>query len=99
MRTTIPTSFVLANRKWTVEVVDLIDNDPDVLGTCSLDEALITLKARADRSLLEDTFFHEFIHAVRGTLGHKDNKKNHAEVDAIGSMFHQFLQTKKGRLL
>ena len=96
----IPVSFKLANRTWTVELVAEIDGSKeDTLGCCELHTATVSILNSLTKEQMEDVFFHEFIHAMKGTLGWVDDEENHGECDALGSLIHQMLQTKKGKLV
>lgn len=90
----IPKEFYLAGRKWRVVEVELTDDH----GQCDTNSRIIRLNSEDDRETQEDTFCHELIHALKFTLGWKDNRKNHHECDSLGGLLLQFLKTKKGQL-
>lgn len=94
----IPKTFQLGGRKWKVVILDLLDDDPSVLGLTSPDDATIALRAGMDRDLTHHTFYHELEHAFRATLGLPDGRKQHGEVDARGGMLLQYLNSKRGRI-
>jgi hypothetical protein len=93
----IPTTFHLGGRKWKVKIEDILDDDKDCLGLTDSDEAVIYLKAGMGPELTNHTFYHELEHAFRATLGLKDGKKEHGEVDARGGILLQYLSSKRGR--
>jgi len=92
----IPEEFYLAGRRWKVIIADL---NGEEMGLCDTNTCTIKLDSENEDEEMEDTFFHELIHAVKYTLGWKDNKKNHHECDSLGGIIMQFTNTKKGQLL
>jgi len=102
----IPTTLRLAGVEWTVEIVDQArmkevceDYKAEVLGACTIHDSSIYVIEGLSKDMTYLTFLHELLHAIRATLGYEDNDDNHDEIDGYSSMFHQFLQTKKGRLI
>jgi hypothetical protein len=94
----IPTSFELGGREWRVEVVPLVDNEPDTYGDCDGAECVIRLKAGMSPDLMYHTFLHEYVHAVCFTLGWEKLNADEGKVDALANVFFQYLKTKKGKL-
>lgn len=59
----IPVKTVKINgRKWSVELVDRVDCEEDCLGLCDAGQRKIFLKS-GSLGTLQDTLFHEMIHA------------------------------------
>jgi hypothetical protein len=94
----IPMTFHLGGRKWKVKIEPLLEDDKDTLGLTDSDEAIIYLKEGMSPELMNHTFYHELEHAFRATLGLKDGRKEHGEVDARGGMLLQYLSSKRGRV-
>ena len=75
------------------------DFTASVLGACTIHDSSIYILEGLSKQVTEITFYHELLHAIRATLGYEDNDDNHDEIDGYSSMLHQYLQTKKGKLL
>ena len=64
----IPAKTVKLNgRKWSIEVVDHIDCDIDCIGLCDPGQRKIYIK-KGELGTLQDTLFHEMIHAACPSL-------------------------------
>ena len=94
----IPSKFSLGGRTWTVEFVDLIDDDVNVLGSTDSDQCLIQLKAGLVGELADHTFYHELVHAMFFTMGWSSANKSEGKVDALGNLLYQYLRSKRGSL-
>lgn len=93
----IPTTFRLGGRKWTVVMQPLVLNSSKILGATDSDDCIIYLKQGLQPGTLYHTFFHELEHAIRATLGLED--EDEGQVDARGGILYQFLDTKRGNIL
>ena len=84
----VPKGFSLAGCDWTVKIVE----DISEYGTCDYATQTIRLRAGMNKSLTEQTFAHELVHAIMFSMGHT----NHDEifVDAFGALLHQYEKTK-----
>jgi len=106
---TIPNSFELLNRSWTVHwLVD--DHEQSLLakmeeataqtrlwGYCDLENARIYIRQSPSKEHNTHTFLHELGHAIFNALGwNEDNEEG--MVEALGGAFHQFLSTRAGKL-
>jgi len=86
----VPATFWLAGTQWKVErVAHLAD-----LGCCLRDEATIRIRAGLPHQVDESTFCHELMHAIKFTMGLDAEKHDEQEVDAMGSLLHQFMLTR-----
>ena len=84
----MPVSFTLTGFDWTVKTVE----DLSECGNCDYNIQTIRLRAGMNKSLTEQTFAHELVHAIMFSMGHT----NHDEifVDAFGALLHQYERTK-----
>ena len=83
----IPTTFQLAGIWWKVELVDMEDQ-----GMCLFEQATIQIRKSLEIQVQHAAFYHELLHAIKYTLGHKF-PHNEQEVDSMGHMLHQFMIT------
>lgn len=96
MRTTIPTTFRVANRKWTVVFDPDLDEGCD--GETRYEKAEVALRPGLDKTYTEHTFLHELVHVMFGALGWEDDNADEGAVDSLAGLIHQFLQTKSGNI-
>ena len=98
----VPKKFKLGGRTWEVLIVPAKDlpseEDEIVLGACREVDCQIMLLDSLTPAQLQDVFYHEFTHAVMHTLGWDSINNNESKVDLLGTMFHQFLDTKRGNI-
>jgi len=92
----IPTSFKLGGRDWTVCVVPTVDNDVKVLGMTDSDDAIIYVREGLKTDLFRHTFYHELCHAICFSLGWSKLNGDEDKIDALASCLLQFLKTKRG---
>lgn len=98
-RVAIPSTFELAGRDWTVElvsasVINKLGGQQGILGLCIQHEAKILLRKSLKRQEMEHVFTHELSHAIAGTLGWEDLNNDEGKIDALGGMVHQYLKTQ-----
>lgn len=93
---TVPNSFKLGGRTWSVELVDMIDDDSTLLGDCDGSDAVIRLKSGLKAETFQHTFYHELCHAICFTLGWGKLNEDEERVDALASALFQYLKTKRG---
>lgn len=89
-RTLVPDTFQLAGTVWTVKREANLDG---AIGECHRDKAVILLRTGLSQQIEESTFCHELIHAIKYTMGHTGDKHDEVEVDAMGGLLHQFLNS------
>jgi hypothetical protein len=85
----IPKSFNLVGGTWKVKLVeDMVD-----LGRCDPAVFTIFLKKGMNPVYMEQTFYHELVHAVLFSMG----KTEHSEefVDSFGALLHQFTRSQR----
>lgn len=96
----IPKSFTLVNRRW--QVFDVTDNDMasdwDRHGDCDAAKAVIRIKLDNEENA-EHTFLHELMHALFNMSTKPELSDNEELVDSMAAGLHQYLQTKKGKLI
>lgn len=102
---TLPTSFVLVNRKWKVKFVSerqlmqITGENKKIWGCCSELDATIYLNdelRQHDPELLYHTFEHELIHAQLMAHGIVDHDE--CFVDGMAGIRRQYLKTMRGNL-
>ena len=94
----IPKNFMLHGQKWTVSFDDGLAQREDSVGLCLMRENRILLQSdtkdyRRPKSQIEQTFFHELLHAAFDQLGEKGLRDNEALVDTLASLVHQAITT------
>ena len=94
----IPSSFKLAGRTWTVEFVDCIDRKKKILGQTDSDTCVIQIRKDLHGEVKEHTFYHELCHAFCFTLGLDALNDDEGKIDALASVLYQYLKTKRGSL-
>jgi len=92
----IPKQFYLTGRLWKVKLVPLGD---ELHGDCHNGTRTIRINSDNDTATQIDTYYHELIHAIKFSLGWKDEEENHSDCDALGGLLLQYMKTKKGRLV
>lgn len=80
----IPASIKIGGHKFTVELVDYIDDD-DSAGECDVYINTIRIKKSLNQSQKEETLIHEVIHAM-------DMHMTEAQVDRLGFNLYQVLK-------
>lgn len=99
----IPTEFKLFGQTYTVKHDEkaLVNESNAGMAEFRSNEILI-LPAKNHygycRQQREQVFCHELIHCMFAALNIPDLRDNEELVDNLGSLFHQFLETKEGAL-
>lgn len=86
----IPTEFQLGGFTWKVKTVKRLK---DKYGDCSLGKQVIRLRDGMPAQLMEQTFVHELVHAIKYTMGESDHDEVHT--DAFAALLHQYMKTAK----
>lgn len=92
--------FTLGAVEWTVEINDNKLNDSEAYGLSVYDESKIYIQEKTlnrDRTELavEQTLYHEVIHAILNTLGENELSENEHFVKKFSVLLHQFEKTKE----
>lgn len=95
----IPSEFELFGTTWKVRFIDEPLNYDD-LGICEESQGAIYLHVRHSHKeippdRLEETFYHELVHAIFHSGAYEELTKNEQLVQFIGACFHQFMKSKK----
>jgi hypothetical protein len=96
----IPESFTIFGSKWKVICDAEYLDDGDALGHCALRRNVITImppensrkQSRCDR---EHSFCHELVHVLLEGAGVSAIEP---QVDVMGGLLHQFMETKRGEV-
>lgn len=96
----IPKQFILGGRTYKVRRNDKLDYEHNWNGEHDTYRQEINLAYKlggvdANVESIEQTFYHELVHAILYTLGEKDLNQNEKFVDMFGTMLHQFMKTRK----
>tara|TARA_R110000787_G_scaffold49859_4_gene119275 strand:- start:16949 stop:17245 length:297 start_codon:yes stop_codon:yes gene_type:complete len=91
--------FTLGSSKWSVTVVDSI-NKRETLGICchpqtSIDIAMNYSGGVCSSESMEQTLYHEVVHAILLTMGEYELSDNEQFVQQFSVLMQQFEQTKK----
>lgn len=66
-RHSIPVKARINGRKWSIDVVDSLEDDPSSVGLCDTSNRKILL-VDGELCKLQDTLFHELVHAACPSL-------------------------------
>lgn len=101
----IPKSFRLLGATFTVSFDDNLVEREGLLGRICYNKHEIVLqnpKARGVKDIsktsVEQTLFHEIIHAALGAAGREGLNEDEAFVDLLGQLLHQVMTTMKGEV-
>ena len=96
----IPGSFKLINREYkVVELPKSLAEDLRRHGDICRDDAVIRVEMVDNMDMRESTFYHELVHALLESSSKPRLSKKEAFVDSLAAVLHQYMQTKKGKLL
>lgn len=93
-------SFVLGAVDWSVEINNNRLDDREAYGTCHFGESKILIadeyqgKKRGSSSM-DQTLYHEVIHAILFTMGKTELMYDEEFVQQLSTFIHQFEKTKK----
>ena len=92
--------FKLGAVKWTVEVDNKRGDDREAYGSTYNDESKIilqekTLGYKRTKEAIEQTLYHEVVHAILDTMGEHELSSNEKFVQQFSLLLHQFEKTKK----
>lgn len=93
------TGFTLGGVCWIVEVNNERLDDKECYGLCVYDERKIYMQDKSMGKLLindavEETLYHEVIHAILDTLGERELSSNEEFVKKFATLLYQFEKTK-----
>lgn len=94
----IPSRFIVGGATVDVVVKDRIEDDK--LGSCSLPEGRIELantyygRKQSEESML-NTFYHEMVHSILGTMGKDDLNDDESFVCTFASFLTECMTTMK----
>lgn len=96
----IPKSFELGGHKWSIKLDNNIDYESAAAGNCDYWNQTIKLadsisNKKINEEQLENTFYHELVHAILMTMDERDLNKNEKFVEQFSVFLHQFMKTKK----
>lgn len=92
-------SFKLGAVNWKVKIDNKRLEDLDALGYCEYEKKLISLPdkykgATISADAMEQTLYHEVVHAILDTMHQYDLSKNEEFVQTFSMFLHQFEKTK-----
>lgn len=73
----MPDKLLILGQEWSVIFIDLIDNDPNVLGLCDPGLRTIFLKMDQNRESAVQTLWHEVFHAYNFSIPLAMKDKHH----------------------
>lgn len=97
-----PKRFKLANRTWRVKLVTFAqlsrklarEGIEPASGVTDPNNATIWIAKDLDPGLVEHTFYHELVHALKYARGEVDHDE--VEVDGLGALLHQYIISRRG---
>ena len=97
---TYPKAFKLAGHTIAVKLDKDLMTIEDSYGNYSERTSTINLVAPGaiSKSKIEQTFFHELVHAILDELGELDLSKNERFVDSFSTLLHQAISSGEGKL-
>ena len=87
--------FQLGAVNWEVKVDNDRLDDLNLIGLCETSKSLISLHDGINSELMEQTFYHELVHAILNSLSRQDLSNDEVLVQGIAVLLHQFESTKK----
>jgi len=88
--------FTLGGIKWTVKEDRSRLDDLKLLGLCEFPKSLISIYDKwIDKSLVDQTIYHEVVHAILESMGEDALSGNDKFVQNFALLLHQFETTKK----
>lgn len=96
----IPRQFTLGGKTYKVGRNDKLDYEHNWSGEHDAYRQEVNLAYKlggveSNIESIEQSFYHELVHAILHSLGEKDLNSNEKFVDMFGTMLHQFMKTKK----
>lgn len=96
----IPKKFKLGAVEWKVSIEDTELSNDGSLGTSSLADTEITIAKNykgknLNPQLVEQTLYHEVVHAILNTMDKHDLSKDEVFVQGFSLLLHQFEKTKE----
>lgn len=88
--------FVLGGVNWSIKVDNDRLDDLGLLGLCEHSKSLITIHdGIKSNDLIEETLYHEVIHAILDSIGEHELSKNEEFVQKFALLLYQFEKTKE----
>lgn len=88
--------FTLGGIKWTIKADEAKLDELNLLGLCEFPKSLISIYANGiDKSLIDQTVYHEVVHAILESMGENELSSNDKFVQNFALLLHQFEITKK----
>ena len=90
----IPKSFMLHGHKFTVEFMDDLNDEHQLIGSINHSSTTIKLQRsckgyKMEQSKIEDTFIHEMVHAMMVQIGRNDLNNDEVFITQFSSLLHQ----------
>lgn len=87
--------FNLGAIRWVVKEDNARLEDLKLLGLCEFPKSLISIYSdKIDDDLIQQTIYHEVIHAILDTMGESELSENDKFVQGFAILLHQFEKTK-----
>lgn len=88
--------FTLGAINWTVKVDNIKLDKLNLLGLCEFPKSKISIYNKGiDENLVEQTVYHEVVHAILESMGENKLSANDKFVQGFALLLHQFEITKK----
>lgn len=95
-----PSKFTLFGHEWNVSYNPHLARKEGLIGKCDYENKHIELQPDCDEydiseSVVEQTFYHELVHAILDELSLPELRSDERIVDNISQLLYQFETTKK----
>lgn len=87
--------FKLGGVDWRVVQDSKRMDDLNLLGLCEHWKALITINEDANIDIVNETIYHEVIHAILRTMNRLELNEDEEFVQSFAALLYQFEKTKK----
>jgi hypothetical protein len=88
--------FTLGAVDWKVKIDNKRLDDLRIMGLCEFPKSLISIHDDIEsRDLIDQTLYHEVIHAILDSIGEHELSDNEDFVQKFAILLHQFEATKK----
>lgn len=80
---------------YEIKELDIIDENPDVLGQITYQKQLIEIKKTLPRDMKNTTILHEILHGILFHSGKQELNKNEDLIESLSNSIYQILKSNK----
>lgn len=80
---------------YEIKELDIVDENPDVLGQIIYQKQLIEIKKSLPRDMKNTTILHEIVHGILFHSGKQELNKNEDLIESLSNSIYQILKSNK----